>query len=153
MQAIFPSARAHHSNDGSELGRTKDVFLRWTQVSALNPLFENGGNGEHRPWVFDDETLTIYRKYLWLHEELRPFYYSRGNDAFEQGMHAVMFPGCHYTISLLVPRRYGTLCGTQVWPSWSSRASASGGRMSRSRTRTRAPTSGRWRATSSRRQP
>ena len=60
-------------------------MLRWTQVAAMNPLFENGGNGEHRPWIFDDETLEVYRFFLWLHEELRPFYYSRGNDAFDQG--------------------------------------------------------------------
>ena len=76
-------------SDSSPLGRTKDSFIRWTQASALNPLFENGGQKEHRPWIFDEETYEIYRTYLWLHEELRPFYYSRGNDAFDQGPSAV----------------------------------------------------------------
>lgn len=41
-------------NYGSDIGgylgdsRTKELFLRWTQLGAFSPLMENGGNGEHR---------------------------------------------------------------------------------------------------------
>jgi alpha-glucosidase (family GH31 glycosyl hydrolase) len=76
--------------DGTELGRTKDVFVRWTQVAALNPIFENGGQTNHKPWLWDDETYQIYRMFLWLHEELRPFYYTRGVDAFARGASCAM---------------------------------------------------------------
>ena len=43
------------------LGRTKEVFTRWFQLGTFLPLMENGGNGEHRPWIFGNDTLTTYR--------------------------------------------------------------------------------------------
>jgi len=42
------------------LGRTKELFLRWTAVGALSSFMENGGQGEHFPWNFDNETVDIY---------------------------------------------------------------------------------------------
>lgn len=53
----------YRSGDG-ELGRTKELFIRWAQLGAFSPLMENGGNDEHRPWKFDsnNETLNIYKK-------------------------------------------------------------------------------------------
>ena len=41
----------YKTDSGSKLGRTKEVFTRWFQFGALMPLMENGGAGEHRPWV------------------------------------------------------------------------------------------------------
>lgn len=41
-----------YRTDNSKLGRTKEVFTRWFQLGSLLPLMENGGNGEHRPWIF-----------------------------------------------------------------------------------------------------
>jgi alpha-glucosidase (family GH31 glycosyl hydrolase) len=46
---------------------------------------ENGGNGEHRPWMYDEETLQIYRQFVKLHHELIPYLYSEGASAYEQG--------------------------------------------------------------------
>jgi len=45
------------------LGRTKQLLIRWAQLGAFSPLMENGGNQEHRPWMFDNQTLEIYRQY------------------------------------------------------------------------------------------
>jgi len=45
------------------LGRTKLLLIRWAQLGAFSPLMENGGNQEHRPWIFDNQTLEIYRQY------------------------------------------------------------------------------------------
>lgn len=45
------------------LGRTKQLLIRWAQLGAFSPLMENGGNQEHRPWIFDNQTLEIYRQY------------------------------------------------------------------------------------------
>jgi alpha-glucosidase (family GH31 glycosyl hydrolase) len=60
------------------LGRTKQLFLRWTAVGALSSFMENGGQGEHFPWNFDDETTEIYRSWVNLHYKLVPYLYSEG---------------------------------------------------------------------------
>jgi len=54
------------------LGRTKQLFIRWAQMGAFVPLMENGGNGEHRPWMFDNtnQTLDIYRNFVNIHMEM-----------------------------------------------------------------------------------
>ena len=64
-------------NAGS-LGRTKELFLRWTAIGALSSFMENGGSGEHRPWKFDNETADIYRSWVNIHYKLVPYLYSEG---------------------------------------------------------------------------
>jgi len=60
------------------LGRTKELFLRWTAIGALSSFMENGGGGEHLPWKFDNETTDIYRSWVDLHYQLVPYLYSEG---------------------------------------------------------------------------
>jgi len=60
------------------LGRTKELFLRWTAIGAMSSFMENGGTGEHRPWNFDNETVNIYRSWVNLHYKLVPYLYSEG---------------------------------------------------------------------------
>ncbi len=43
-------------------GRSKESFIRWAQLGAFSGLMENGGGGEHRPWMFDQQTNEIYKK-------------------------------------------------------------------------------------------
>ncbi|CAF1101828.1 unnamed protein product [Adineta ricciae] len=68
-------------NQAGPLGRTKELFLRWTAIGALSSFMENGGNGEHLPWKFDDETTNIYRSWVDLHYQLVPYLYSEGTKA------------------------------------------------------------------------
>lgn len=59
---------------GSESEKDKELFLRWAQFGAFLPLMENGGGGEHRPWMYDDETTEIYKviKITWrIHFNIR----------------------------------------------------------------------------------
>ncbi len=60
------------------LGRTKELFLRWTAIGALSSFMENGGNGEHLPWKFDNETVDIYRGWVNLHYNLVPYLFTEG---------------------------------------------------------------------------
>jgi len=57
------------------------LFLRWAQWNALTPFFLNGGHDEHCPWKFDDAFFRIFRRYMWLHHELVPFFYSQSVQA------------------------------------------------------------------------
>ena len=62
--ANFGSDIGGYRSGSGTLGRTKELFIRWAQLGAFSPLMENGGDKEHRPWMFDNtnETLNIYRK-------------------------------------------------------------------------------------------
>ncbi len=57
------------------------LYLRWMQWNAWTPFFVIGGHDEHRPWKFDPEFLATFRRYLWLHQELIPFFYSQDVQA------------------------------------------------------------------------
>ncbi len=62
-------------------GMPRLLFLRWAQWNALTPFFINGGHDEHRPWMFDAEFLRVFRRYMWLHHEMVPYFYSRSVEA------------------------------------------------------------------------
>lgn len=68
-----------------EHGRPKDAFIRWAQLGAFSPVMENGGDGEHRPWMFDQETTVIYRRFVELHYALIPYMMKHGANAFDDG--------------------------------------------------------------------
>lgn len=63
-------------------GRNKDLFIRWAQLGAFSPLMENGGGGEHRPWMFDQQTNDIYNKFTRLHHALIPYLMQQGDSLF-----------------------------------------------------------------------
>lgn len=90
FSSLFASTKYNFVSYGSDIGgfrsdknKYKDVFIRWTQLGALCPVMENGGGGEHRPWMFDEETSNIYRKYVNLHQELIPYIYSQAAYSYE----------------------------------------------------------------------
>ncbi|CAF4120092.1 unnamed protein product [Rotaria magnacalcarata] len=90
LRYMLESGRRHYVGFGSDiggydtdpnagpLGRTKELFLRWTAVGALSSFMENSGDGEHFPWKFDKETTDIYRSWVNLRYTLVPYLYSEG---------------------------------------------------------------------------
>jgi alpha-glucosidase (family GH31 glycosyl hydrolase) len=61
MINIIHSASKGYLNFGFDIGgykerqpATKWLFLRWAQIGALLPFMENGGNGQHEPWKYDE---------------------------------------------------------------------------------------------------
>jgi len=97
LRNMFHSAWRNYANYGSDIGgyrsgnRTKDLFIRWAQMGAFTPLMENGGNGVHEPWLYDNETVSIYRTFVDTHYELRPYFLNAGSTAMEDGV-SVMYP-------------------------------------------------------------
>lgn len=63
-------------------GRSKELFVRWAQLGAFSPLMENGGGGEHRPWMFDQQTNDIYNKFARLHHAMVPYLMHQGDSLF-----------------------------------------------------------------------
>jgi alpha-D-xyloside xylohydrolase len=63
-------------------GRDKDLFIRWAQLGAFSPLMENGGGGEHRPWMFDQQTDDIYNKFTRLHQAMIPYLMHQADSLF-----------------------------------------------------------------------
>lgn len=63
----------------------KELFIRWAQFGAFLPFMENGGGGEHRPWMYDEETLDIYRKFVDAHCQLSYYLQSVGSAALGGG--------------------------------------------------------------------
>jgi len=108
---IFISASAGYSAIGSDIGgyfgdyemnaEYKRLFIRWAQMGALMPIMENGGLGEHRPWMFDEETVEIYREFAKLHQQLVPYLYSLSIEANRTGMPIVrpVEPGNEFDFS------------------------------------------------------
>ena len=45
---------------------------------------ENGGDGEHRPWAYGDQVLSIYRKFVYIHYEYLYYFLSIGARSMEQ---------------------------------------------------------------------
>lgn len=94
-----PFAPQKYANFGSDTGgyrsgaRTAEVLLRWAQVNAFLPLFENGGDGEHRPWAFDAPGSTLYvdayRRLVAAHYEIGPLLLSVGTNALLNGTSAI----------------------------------------------------------------
>lgn len=54
-------------------------------MGALVPLMENGGDGPHLPWQFDQQTVEIYRRFVNIHYELVPFFLTAGTEAYQKG--------------------------------------------------------------------
>ena len=57
---------------------TKELLIRWIQLGIFSPLCRNhsaAGTDRQEPWVFDEETINIYRKFVNLRYELVPYLY------------------------------------------------------------------------------
>ena len=95
---MLASAELGYAVVGSDIGgyrpgpRFDRLFIRWTQLGALSPLMENGGRGEHRPWMLGDAVTSSYRYYAKLHHQLVPYLYSAGVVAHLTGLPIIREP-------------------------------------------------------------
>lgn len=95
------SAERKYVNFGTDIAgyrsgdRTVAMFTRWFQLGAFCPLMENGGNNEHRPWMYDTPgsttVLDTYRNFVNIHMSLLPYFMTTGTEAWENDRSAMAF--------------------------------------------------------------
>lgn len=57
---------------------TKELLARWIEAAFMSTFFRNHcakGNINQEPWLFGDEIMDIYRKYVELHYQFIPYIY------------------------------------------------------------------------------
>ncbi|EDQ92110.1 uncharacterized protein MONBRDRAFT_22946 [Monosiga brevicollis MX1] len=132
LKRYLQSAWRDYANFGSDIGgyrtpqkpRQSELFLRWAQLGAFSPLMENGGGGEHRPWMFDANGSTFvtdtYRNYVDTHYSLVSYLLSIGSAALENGT-SVLHPMAPYDslidkiIDDFNPPTYAYLLGDRIF--------------------------------------
>ena len=95
IYTIYKSAKAGFGAIGCEVAgfygerSNKPQFIRYAQFAAMTGFMNNGGsNGaftNHLPWYHDEETTTIYRYFVSLHQQLSPYIFSTIVDAHLHG--------------------------------------------------------------------
>ncbi len=92
-----------YSTWGSDVGGyrsnslTTDVFVRWTQLGAISPVFEVGGTGPNaRPWLFGRRAMDALRSAATLHYELFPYEYQLSRVAAATGLPILRPPALSY---------------------------------------------------------
>jgi alpha-glucosidase (family GH31 glycosyl hydrolase) len=81
---------------------------------------ENGGGGEHRPWMYDNETLDIYRSFVKEHERISLYQHTTGSYAFEAGVSSITPVAERNTDSnhnYTIPRSTSYLLGADIYVS------------------------------------
>jgi alpha-D-xyloside xylohydrolase len=69
-------------NGGGTGAPTPTLFTRWSQFSAVSPVFEVGGAGRNAtPWRYDDATVARFRTSVLLHYALFPYLYGLAKKA------------------------------------------------------------------------
>lgn len=75
---------------GSDIGGyqwspPKDVLIRWLQFGAFSPVMQLGGKSIHEPWLYDDETIQAFRRYVQLYTHLKPYLKYHIDEALTHG--------------------------------------------------------------------
>jgi alpha-D-xyloside xylohydrolase len=73
-------------NGGGPGAPSPTLFTRWSQFSAVSPVYEVGGAGRNAtPWLYDDKTVGRFRDHVLLHYALFPYLYGLAQQAARTG--------------------------------------------------------------------
>ncbi len=78
---------------------TPELMARWIQVGCFSPLFRSHcakGNMNQEPWLFGNEVLNIYRKYVELRYSLLPYFYDLCHECEQTGLPIIRPLVLHY---------------------------------------------------------
>jgi len=79
---------------GSDIGGfaeqpTGELYARWIQLGVFHPFCRTHSSGDHgnqEPWAFDEEVITITRKFVSLRYQLLPYLYTMFWQYIEEGV-------------------------------------------------------------------
>ncbi|ONI74749.1 hypothetical protein ALI144C_38740 [Actinosynnema sp. ALI-1.44] len=73
-------------NGGGPGAPSPTLFTRWSQFSAVSPVFEVGGAGRNAtPWNYDEKTVGRFRDNVLLHYALFPYLYGLAQNSARTG--------------------------------------------------------------------
>ncbi|MDE6846873.1 MAG: glycoside hydrolase family 31 protein [Lachnospiraceae bacterium] len=78
---------------------TPELMARWVQVGCFSPLFRNHcakGCMNQEPWLFGEEVLSIYRRYVELRYSLLPYFYDLCRVCEQTGLPVIRPLVLHY---------------------------------------------------------
>ena len=78
---------------------TPELLARWVEAGCFSPLFRNHcakGSMNQEPWLFGDEILNIYRKYVSLRYTLLPYFYDLCRVCEQTGLPVIRPLVLHY---------------------------------------------------------
>lgn len=78
---------------------TPELLTRWVEVGCFSPLFRNHcakGCMDQEPWLFGEEVLSIYRKYVKLRYCLLPYFYDLCRECELTGLPIIRPLVLHY---------------------------------------------------------
>lgn len=92
------------ANVGTDVGgfgadTTPELLSRWVQIGCFSPLFRNHsakGSRYQEPWMFDEETKAINKKYIELRYQLLPYFYDLFHEEEKTGMPIIRPLVLHY---------------------------------------------------------
>ncbi len=95
LKFIYLSASKGYAAPACEIGgyygnpSDKKSFIRYTQLASMVPTMVNGGNsgalGYHLPWNYDNQTISIYKDYVKLHQKFAPYLFSTSVEGHLKG--------------------------------------------------------------------
>ncbi|MBO9584521.1 MAG: glycoside hydrolase family 31 protein [Flavobacterium sp.] len=79
---------------GSDIGGfaeqpTGELYARWIQLGVFHPFCRTHSSGDHgnqEPWAFDEEVISITRKFVSLRYQLLPYLYTMFWQYIEEGI-------------------------------------------------------------------
>lgn len=84
---------------GFDMDVTPELLARWVQVGCFSPFFRNHsskGSKNQEPWLFGEEVLAIYKKYVTLRYHFLPYYYDLFWECEKTGLPLVRPLVLHY---------------------------------------------------------
>ncbi len=95
LSFIYLSANKGYGAPACEIGgywgkhSDKKSFIRYTQLASMVPTMVNGGSrgalGDHLPWNYDNQTISIYRDFVNLHRKFAPYLFSSSVEGHLNG--------------------------------------------------------------------
>lgn len=78
---------------------TPELMARWVQVGCFSPLFRSHcakGSMNQEPWLFGEEVLSVFRKYVELRYSLLPYFYDLCRVCEQTGLPVIRPLVLHY---------------------------------------------------------